>query len=78
MMIYSLPVYMLFTDYAKLDMSKCMRADCLHPQYAEASCSPCLYDSLAAAYDGTYEPGQRECEVCAAYLQNEEDVDLGI
>ena len=78
MMTMSLPIYMLFTDYANLDMSKCMRADCLHSQYAEASCSPCLFDSLEAAYDGTYEPGQWECEVCAAYLANEEDVDLGV
>ena len=56
LLINHVPVYSLF-EYASLDMSKCLRADCMHSEYAGDACTPCVSANLHAIYAGTWEEG---------------------
>ena len=64
MLTYDVPIYALFNALG-LDMSKCLRLDCLHPEYQGNVCTECIIAEHDSPEQANY------CGHCAAVVHDE-------
>ena len=64
MLMYDVAIYSLFNEMG-LDMSKCLRLDCLHPEYEGNVCTECLLADYGSVEEEQY------CGHCANVVEDE-------